>query len=41
MLLKKLFIIRHAKSDQSFYGNDFERPLNDRGKKDAPMMAGF
>ena len=39
MLLKKLFIIRHAKSVQSFYGNDFERPLNDRGKKDAPMMA--
>jgi phosphohistidine phosphatase len=37
--LKKLFIIRHAKSDQSFFGNDFERPLNDRGKTDAPVMA--
>jgi len=37
--LKKLFIIRHAKSDQSFFGNDFERPLNDRGKADAPVMA--
>lgn len=37
--LKKLFIIRHAKSDQRFFGNDFERPLNDRGKADAPEMA--
>ena len=38
-LLKTLFLIRHAKSDQSFFGNDFERPLNERGKKDAPEMA--
>lgn len=38
-LLKRLFIIRHAKSDQSFFGNDFERPLNDRGKTDAQLMA--
>lgn len=37
--MKKLFIIRHAKSDQSFFGNDFERPLNERGKHDAPEMA--
>jgi len=37
--VKKLFIIRHAKSDQSYFGNDFERPLNDRGKSDAPVMA--
>ncbi len=37
--MKKLFIIRHAKSDQSFFGNDFERPLNERGKADAPVMA--
>ena len=37
--MKKLLIIRHAKSDQSFFGNDFERPLNERGKADAPMMA--
>lgn len=37
--LKKLFIIRHAKSNQSFLGNDFERPLNERGLKDAPEMA--
>ena len=37
--LKKLFIIRHAKSDQSFFGNDFERPLNERGRSDAPVMA--
>ena len=37
--MKKVFIIRHAKSDQSFFGNDFERPLNERGKLDAPIMA--
>ncbi len=37
--LKKLLIIRHAKSDQRFFGNDFERPLNERGESDAPMMA--
>jgi len=37
--LKTLFIIRHAKSDQSFFGNDFERPLNERGQTDAPVMA--
>jgi phosphohistidine phosphatase len=37
--LKTVFIIRHAKSDQSFFGNDFERPLNERGKTDAPEMA--
>lgn len=37
--MKQLFIIRHAKSDQSFWGNDFERPLNERGKSDAPLMA--
>jgi len=37
--LKQLYIIRHAKSDQSFWGNDFERPLNERGKSDAVVMA--
>jgi phosphohistidine phosphatase len=39
IVLKTLLIIRHAKSDQSFFGNDFERPLNERGKNDAPEMA--
>lgn len=37
--MKTLFIVRHAKSDQSFFGNDFERPLNERGRSDAPVMA--
>ena len=37
---KTLLIIRHAKSSWDVGTlNDFERPLNDRGKKDAPMMA--
>lgn len=37
--MKTLYIIRHAKSDQNFFGNDFERPLNERGQTDAPTMA--
>ncbi|MEO6232274.1 MAG: histidine phosphatase family protein [Ferruginibacter sp.] len=38
--LKTLLVIRHAKSSWDISSlNDFERPLNDRGKKDAPMMA--
>lgn len=38
--MKTLLLIRHAKSSwDSESLNDFDRPLNDRGKKDAPMMA--
>jgi phosphohistidine phosphatase len=37
--MKTLIIIRHAKSNQNFLGNDFERPLNDRGVKDTSAMA--
>lgn len=37
---KTLLIVRHAKSSWDIGTlNDFERPLNDRGKKDAPVMA--
>lgn len=38
--MKTLLIIRHAKSswDNSIV-NDIDRPLNDRGKRDAPAMA--
>jgi phosphohistidine phosphatase len=38
--LKTLLLVRHAKSD--WYSNassDFDRPLNERGKRDAPAMA--
>ncbi len=39
--MKSLFIIRHAKSSwASATEPDFDRPLNDRGKSDAPRMAG-
>lgn len=39
--MKRIFIIRHAKSDWgSQYGSDFERPLNSRGRNDARLMAG-
>lgn len=34
-LLKTIYIVRHAKSDQSFFEKDFERPLNKQGVKDA------
>ena len=38
--MKSLFIIRHAKSSWDWEDlNDFNRPLNDRGKRDAPDMA--
>ena len=38
--MKTLYIIRHAKSSWGdFTTTDFDRPLNDRGKKDAPEMA--
>lgn len=38
--MKQLLIVRHAKSSWALAGQeDFDRPLNDRGMKDAPMMA--
>ena len=38
--MKTLLIIRHAKSSwDNINTPDIERPLNDRGKKDAPNMA--
>ena len=37
--MKTLYIIRHAKSSWSDISlDDFERPLNKRGKNDAPLM---
>lgn len=37
--MKTLYIIRHAKSSwDNPAERDFDRPLNDRGKKDAPRM---
>ena len=38
--MKQLVIVRHAKSSWDFINkDDKDRPLNDRGNKDAPMMA--
>jgi phosphohistidine phosphatase len=38
--MKTLFLVRHAKSSWEQPGlSDFDRPLNERGKKDAPVMA--
>lgn len=38
--MKTLILIRHAKSSWNEIGlSDFDRPLNERGKKDAPEMA--
>jgi len=37
--MKKLLIVRHAKSSwDSLYLDDFDRPLNKRGKNSAPRM---
>lgn len=39
--MKQVLIIRHAKSSwTNALVSDFERPLNDRGHRDAPLMAG-
>ena len=38
--MKELLLIRHAKSSwEDFAISDFDRPLNERGKRDAPDMA--
>ena len=38
--MKKLFLVRHAKSSWDDHNlSDFERPLNNRGRRDAPFMA--
>jgi len=38
--MKTLLLVRHAKSSWDQAGlSDFDRPLNERGKKDAPIMA--
>ncbi|MCX6316497.1 MAG: histidine phosphatase family protein [Bacteroidetes bacterium] len=38
--MKQVILIRHAKSDWDNPAlDDFDRPLNERGKKDAPRMA--
>ena len=40
MTMKSLLIVRHAKSSwDSPTLKDFDRPLNERGKRDAPAMA--
>lgn len=38
--MKKVFVLRHAKSSWKYPElSDFDRPLNKRGKRDAPEMA--
>jgi len=40
--MKKLYLIRHAKSSwDNLLLEDIKRPLNARGKRDAPFMAKF
>ena len=39
--MKKLILMRHAKSDWNNSLDDFERPLSERGKKEAPIMGKF
>lgn len=37
--MKSVLLVRHAKSSWDFDVDDFDRPLNPRGKTDAPVMA--
>lgn len=37
--MKSLLLVRHAKSSWDFNVDDFDRPLNSRGTRDAPEMA--
>ncbi|MDO5615894.1 MAG: histidine phosphatase family protein [Cruoricaptor ignavus] len=39
--MKTLFLVRHAKSDWNIDASDFDRPLNERGHRDAPKMAKY
>ncbi|RUA17853.1 MAG: hypothetical protein DSY55_01340 [Clostridia bacterium] len=40
--MKTIVLMRHAKSDWGAqYESDFQRPLNTRGLRDAPVMAAF
>ncbi len=40
--MRLLYLVRHAKSSWEHPGlRDFDRPLNDRGHRDAPQMARF
>ncbi len=40
--MKQLILLRHAKSSWADPGQpDFERPLNERGRTDAPRMGAF
>jgi phosphohistidine phosphatase len=37
--LKRLILMRHAKSSWEGFESDHARPLNDRGRRDAPLVA--
>jgi phosphohistidine phosphatase len=37
-MAKTLYLVRHAESDWNTDGADFDRPLNKRGRRDAPEM---
>ena len=40
--MKRLYLVRHAKSDWSSIGlADFDRPLNKRGRRDAKSMGKY
>lgn len=40
--MKHLYLLRHCKSDWSAaFQRDFDRPLNERGRSDAPLVCSF
>ena len=38
---RTVLLVRHAKSDQHVGGADHDRPLNPRGRRDAPALGGW
>ncbi len=40
-MTKRLILIRHAKSSWEHPGPDFDRPLNSRGQKSAPLIGSW
>jgi phosphohistidine phosphatase len=40
-MTSRLVVVRHAKSDYPWGVDDHERPLNERGRRDAPALGGW
>lgn len=41
LIVRRLLLVRHAKSDYPLGVGDHDRPLNDRGRRDAPFIGSW